>query len=84
MKSSSPAPPREAPPQEGARRLAAILDRFAPGLTFVVLIVAWEAASRLFEIPSFLLPAPSAILEAGLAVPVTVWLGHIWATLRSR
>jgi NitT/TauT family transport system permease protein len=64
------------------RRVAAWLDRFAPALTFAGLIVVWETASRLFEIPSFLLPAPSAILEAGLAVPVTVWLGHIWATLR--
>jgi NitT/TauT family transport system permease protein len=65
-----------------ARRIATWLDRLAPALTFVVLIIVWEAAARLFEIPSFLLPAPSAILEAGLAVPVTVWLGHIWATLR--
>jgi NitT/TauT family transport system permease protein len=58
------------------------LDRFAPVLTFAGLIVAWEAAARFFEIPSFLLPAPSAILAAGLAVPGTVWVGHIWATLR--
>jgi NitT/TauT family transport system permease protein len=65
-----------------SRRIAAWLDRLAPALTFVGLIVVWEAAARIFEIPSFLLPAPSAILEAGFAVPITVWLGHIWATLR--
>jgi hypothetical protein len=33
-------------------------------------------------IPSFLLPAPSAIAAAGFDLPPTVWLGHIWATLR--
>jgi NitT/TauT family transport system permease protein len=65
-----------------SRRVAAWADRFAPALTFIGLVIVWEAAARFFEIPSFLLPAPSAIIEAGLAVPVTVWLGHIWATLR--
>ncbi len=63
-------------------RLALLLDRFAPPLAFIALILAWEGAARLFAIPSFLLPAPSAILQAGLATPLPVWLGHIWATLR--
>jgi NitT/TauT family transport system permease protein len=82
--------PEQAAPETAAvepnavpsRRVAAWLDRFAPALTFVGLVVVWEAAARIFEIPSFLLPRPSAILEAGFEVPVTVWLGHIWATLR--
>jgi NitT/TauT family transport system permease protein len=63
-------------------RLVALLDRFAPPLAFVGLILVWEGAARLFAIPSFLLPAPSAILQAMLATPLSVWLGHIWATLR--
>jgi len=63
-------------------RLALLLDRFAPPLAFISLILAWEAVARLFAIPSFLLPAPSAILQALLATPLAVWLGHIWATLR--
>jgi NitT/TauT family transport system permease protein len=46
------------------------------------LILVWEGTARLFAIPSFLLPAPSAILRALLAIPLSVWLGHIWATLR--
>jgi NitT/TauT family transport system permease protein len=29
-----------------------------------------------------LLPAPSAIAQAMVSVPLQVWLGHIWATLR--
>lgn len=63
-------------------RLALLLDRFAPPLAFVALILVWEGAVRLFAIPSFLLPAPSAILQALVATPLSVWLGHVWATLR--
>ena len=58
------------------------LNRFAPALTFVGILLLWEGACRLFHIPSFLLPAPSAIVAAGFNVPLTLWLSHIWATLR--
>lgn len=82
--SSSPFPPPEAAAQPRLMRLllAAWGDRFAPPLTFVALIAVWEAACRLFAIPSFLLPTPSAIVAAGLDIPPAVWLGHIGATLR--
>ncbi len=63
-------------------RLVLLLDRFAPPLAFAALLLVWEAVARLFGIPSFLLPAPSAIVQALLATPLPVWLGHIWATLR--
>ncbi|MDC7789961.1 ABC transporter permease [Rhodoplanes sp. TEM] len=62
--------------------LLAWLDRFAPALAFAAALAVWEAATWVFAIPSFLLPAPSAIVAAGLATPAEVWLGHIWATLR--
>jgi len=71
-----------------ARRLALIAvlrawgDRLAPAAAFVGLIAIWEGACRLFAIPSFLLPSPSAIAQAGLEVSATQWLGHIGATLR--
>jgi NitT/TauT family transport system permease protein len=64
------------------RRLMALLDQLAPAATFVVLLLLWEAATRVFAIPSFLLPAPSAIVAAAFDLPWTVWLGHLWATLR--
>ena len=51
-----------------------LLDRFAPAATFVA-IVMWEAACRLFEIPSFLLPAPSSILASFFDLSWSVWLG---------
>jgi NitT/TauT family transport system permease protein len=57
-------------------------DRLAPAAAFVVLICVWEAACRLFAIPSFLLPAPSAIVAAGLNVTPAQWAGNIGATLR--
>lgn len=61
---------------------ALLLDRYAPPLAFVALILVWEGAVRLFGVPSFLLPAPSAIVRALVETPFTVWVGHVWATLR--
>ncbi|WP_407177264.1 ABC transporter permease [Bradyrhizobium sp. STM 3562] len=72
----------EAVKPDKANRLGILLDRFAPPLAFIALILIWEGATRLFAIPSFLLPSPSAILQTLLATPLSVWLGHIWATLR--
>ena len=57
-------------------------DRLAPTAAFVVLVVIWEAACRVFAIPSFLFPSPSAIVNAGLEISAAQWLGHIGATLR--
>jgi NitT/TauT family transport system permease protein len=65
-----------------SRRVLAQLDRHAPVLAAVVLLLVWEGAARLFEIPSFLLPTPSAIVRAAFNIPALVWLGHIWATLQ--
>lgn len=61
---------------------ARLLDRYAPPLAFIGLILFWEGGVRLFKVPSFLLPAPSAIVTALLATPLPVWAGHVWATLR--
>ena len=63
-------------------RLLVLLDRIAPAAAFVALLLLWEATVRLLAIPSFLLPAPSVVMQAMLATPLPVWLGHIWATLR--
>jgi len=82
--SSSPAPSPEIRARAGSmpRQLRIWADRLAPAAAFVVLICLWEAACRLFAIPSFLLPAPSAIVTAGFRIPATQWLGNIGATLR--
>jgi NitT/TauT family transport system permease protein len=57
------------------------LDKAAPALTFAVLLLIWELACRLFEIPSFLLPAPSAIVKAAFDVGLDQWWSHLSATL---
>lgn len=70
-------------PVDGPRErlLAGSALRFAAPLTFLCLVVLWEIGCRLFEVPAFLLPAPTAILASFTGLPWTVWLGHIWATL---
>jgi NitT/TauT family transport system permease protein len=81
-RSSNPAASRRGLLRTASLRLASVGDRFAPPLAFLALLGVWEVACRLFHIPSFLLPSPSAIVAAGVAVPLPVWLGHIGATLR--
>jgi NitT/TauT family transport system permease protein len=77
-----PAAPEQQPRSALRRRLGYWADRFAPPLAFVALIAIWEASCRLFAIPSFLLPSPSAIAMSALDLPGPVWLGHLFATLR--
>lgn len=38
----------------------------APSIMVVLLVLFWEGSVRLFDIPDFLLPAPSAVAEAGV------------------
>lgn len=49
-------------------------------IAVIALFAAWEGAVRFFGIREFLLPAPSVIWSATIAVWPTV-LGHTWATL---
>src|SRR6267142_904005 len=51
-----------------------------PALMFVLLVAIWEIMVRLFDIPEFLLPAPSAILNAVVQQAPNV-LHHTRATL---
>jgi len=54
----------------------------APILTLVGIVAVWEIACRLLDVPEFLLPPPSSILNAGLALGAGAWAGHVGATLR--
>jgi len=82
--SSSPALSPEIKPRGGSlgRKLRLWADRLTPAAAFIVLIAVWEAACRLFAIPSFLLPAPSSIVTAALNITPAQWFGNIGATLR--
>ncbi|KAA2314231.1 ABC transporter permease [Pseudooceanicola sediminis] len=53
-----------------------------PLLTFVLILVVWEAGTRLFAVPSYILPAPSRILGGFEVVSLSRWVEHVWSTLR--
>lgn len=63
-------------------RLFHLLNQGAPLFAALGILAIWEIGCRLFQVPSFLLPAPSAIVQGGLDVSGERWLGHLWATLR--
>jgi NitT/TauT family transport system permease protein len=51
-----------------ATNTRAAWSRFMPPLAlFVGVVVAWEAVSRIFRLPEFVLPAPTAIVEVLIA-----------------
>jgi NitT/TauT family transport system permease protein len=49
-------------------------------VTLIGALAVWEAAIRAFRIPSFIIPAPSAILAEGWEWRYR-FLGHTWVTL---
>ncbi|KKD01694.1 ABC transporter permease [Photobacterium halotolerans] len=53
-----------------------------PVLAMLAILPVWELVCRVFAIPSFILPAPSAIVSAFLEVPLDRWLDNLYATLR--
>ena len=89
---SAPASSAAAPPEanqtaqpaaaSALARVWALLNRFAPLLAFIVLLAAWEGGTRLFQVPTFLLPPPSAIISGASEIAAPLWLGHAWATIR--
>ena len=70
----------------GLQRLAGwtsrAANRFAPLITCVVLLAAWELGCRLFHVPPYLLPPPSRIVAGAFEQSAPVWLSNIWATVR--
>ncbi|MHC9237462.1 ABC transporter permease [Pseudooceanicola sp. 502str34] len=53
-----------------------------PVITFLLVLLLWEICVKVFAIPEFLLPAPSAIWVATTEQAGLVW-GHTLATLRT-
>lgn len=53
-----------------------------PLITFVVILTLWEVSAWIFSIPSYILPAPSRIVQGFSAVDSARWTEHVWATLR--
>jgi len=83
----------ETPAQQGtARNWRRGLERASPALLIVALIVLWEVLTRAFEVPAFLLPAPSDIVRLmiaewpliqmhGLATLWSILSGYVVASL---
>lgn len=65
MPVADPAPPARSFPQRAAR--FSFLEKASPLLLICVLVGIWEAAVRVYEIPRFLLPAPSDIATLAIA-----------------
>jgi NitT/TauT family transport system permease protein len=78
---AEPSIPRLIAPPSSARRLwLAVQGVVVPVATLLALLVLWEAGTRAFAVPAFLLPAPSRIWQelAGMAPHLP---GNILATL---
>jgi NitT/TauT family transport system permease protein len=58
-----------------------IAEKLAPALMALAIVVIWELACDAFQIPEFLLPAPSAIVNAALSSTAAQWLANISSTL---
>jgi NitT/TauT family transport system permease protein len=63
-------------------RFRASLAYFAPVIALIVILAVWELACRLFAIPSFILPSPSAVAVAAFHVGAGDWATHFWATFK--
>jgi len=61
---ASQAPPAALEPLDGSRRRGNWLEWVCIPLLFIAVIGGWEAAIRLLEIPSYVVPAPSAIWQS--------------------
>jgi NitT/TauT family transport system permease protein len=55
-------------------------EALVPAATLLVALAAWEAATRAFRIPRFIMPAPSAILGEGWEWRYR-FIEHTWVTL---
>lgn len=82
LESPPDAVPRNLTPSAVMAQVRVQVDRFAPLIAGVALVLLWEAACRIFKIPSFLLPAPTVIVAGAMDQTWAVWLNHIWATAR--
>lgn len=79
---SSLAPRRDMTGPSLAQFAKTLANRAAPLLLCVAIVVVWEVGCRVFEVPTFLLPSPSAIVAGAAEQEASTWAKHIWATIR--
>ena len=61
-------------------RSRVMAEYVVPALTLLGALVLWEAAIRVFKVPNFIMPAPSAIVGEGWEWRYR-FVGHTWVTL---
>ena len=69
-------------PRNRARLRRSARDVLQPTVFFLLLLVVWELAVRVFRIPVYLLPAPSVIWTDTTRIAAAVG-GHTLATLQT-
>ncbi|KGP90262.1 nitrate ABC transporter permease [Pontibacillus chungwhensis BH030062] len=57
-----------------------VLRGWRPTLVIILLFILWESASRLFEIPEWLIPSPTQVWEEGIA-GWSVYNHHLYSTI---
>jgi NitT/TauT family transport system permease protein len=57
------------------------IDRLLPILFFIAVVVAWELLVDFFDVPVFVLPAPSVVVERIAETPGRMFM-HVLATLQ--
>ena len=62
------------------RRSRAVAEYVLPVVTLAGALALWEAVIRVFKVPSFIMPAPSAILAEGWDWRYR-FISHTWVTL---
>jgi len=63
------------------RKSSALADVLPPLVVGVIILAGWEAACRLFAIPAYLFPAPSAIAQS-IVADVPGLMRALWSTLK--
>lgn len=58
------------------------LQGYLPLLTLLAIAPLWELFCYLAQVPNYILPRPSVIYDAFIAVDTMRWLDHLWATVR--
>lgn len=71
-----------APMKTMLARLRPSRDVVLPAATFATILIVWQLGCTWGGVPSWLLPTPIEIVQAGAKVPLGNWIEHIVATTR--
>ena len=63
------------------KKQSALAEVLPPLVVGVIIVASWEAACRIFAIPAYLFPAPSAIAQA-IATDTPGLMRALWSTLK--